>query len=209
MDKWSGNMFRSLVILFCIAFIALASCNRPGNRKAKNEAKEGISAAAEEVKVLAIAGSNDLIMWDTLSGGIYIARNELDFIPLPGNMAILEAPDLKTGRLRTYLPVMILSKPLEVNEKVNVKIIGCFVVERNRKLEQTLIAVPEDERLRSIHVEHFVDFITDYEPVRNILQHWLLYYRPSQNVRMVGWKDEQYAGYLISSLRYGNQQRDQ
>lgn len=209
MDKWSENMFRSLAMLFCISFILWASCDRQGQRKTAEQAKAGISPAAEEVKVLATAGSNDLIMWDTLAGGIYIARNELDFLPLPGNMAILEAPDLKTGRLQTYLPVMILSKPLEVNEKINVKIIGCFVVERNRKIEQTLIAIPVDERQQSIRVEHFVDFITDYEPVRNILQHWLLYYRPSQNVRMVGWKDEQYAGYLISSLRYGNQQHDQ
>lgn len=190
-------------------FIFLTICTCGCEKKVVTEQKEGpegLSAGSELVEILATAGSTDLVYWDSLGGPILIERGGMDFLPLPGNFGSLTF--IQESGSNLYLPVLLLAKPIAKGKEIPSNIIAVCVYHRNNIQEQVIIAVPADPALRSVNCKDFVEFITQYDNVRNILQQWLLYYRPSQSIRFTGWRDQAYAGYLIAKMKNGESENN-
>jgi len=115
-----------------------------------------------------------------------------DFLPYPGNWAQLVIP------VKTSLHVMILTDALAKGSTLRIKLIAVLQLDSANIQRDIIIAVPTDSLLRSMQIDGFVDLITDYEPVRYILQTWFVNHRGFGAFDVVGWRDEAYAYMLLS-----------
>lgn len=200
-QNMSFSAFPSAALpLLILVFLGTDSC-RPAMEKDSGDSSESFASGSEEVKILAVVGSSDLVVWDSIQGEIFIERSGLDFLPLPGNFAVLQAPMLEKNAQQKYLPVLVLGKPLEVDARVQVEIFAVFLYVLEGTRQEVLLAMPADPSLRTFDPGSFNNFITKYDPVRNILQQWLLYYKPARDVRTIGWRDKSYAGQIIANLK--------
>ena len=115
-----------------------------------------------------------------------------DFLPYPGNWAELIQP------ANNSLRMMILTDALAKGSVLGVKPIAVLQLDSAGVSRDVIIAVPVDSLLMSVQIDEFADLITDYEPVRYIIQTWFVNYRGFGAFEVIGWRDETYANKLLS-----------
>ncbi len=115
-----------------------------------------------------------------------------NFLPYPGNWAELIQPE------HTTLRVMILTDALAKGSTLEIKPIAVLQLDSAGLSRDIMIVVPVDSLLKSLQIDEFADLITDYEPVRYIIQTWFVNHRGFGAFEVVGWRDETYANKLLS-----------
>lgn len=119
-------------------------------------------------------------------------QQPFDFLPYPGNWAELIQPELKS------LHVLILTDALAKGSTLSIEPIAVLQLDSAGVAKNILVAVPSDTLLMSVRLDGFADLITEYEPIRYILQTWFVNYRGFGAFEVVGWRDESYAQRLLS-----------
>jgi len=115
-----------------------------------------------------------------------------DFLPYPGNWGELIQPENKS------LHVMILNDALAKGSTLRINPIAVLQLDSAGTQQDILIAVPTDSLLMSVRLNGFTDLITEYEPVRYILQTWFVNHKGFDAFEVIGWRDESYARKLIT-----------
>jgi hypothetical protein len=92
---------------------------------------------------------------------------------------------------------MVLMHSLEVQSIVKVNPVATLMLKKNALSFPVVIAVPADSTLQSIRARDFADLITEYDPVRLILQQWFLNYQGREMFGIIGWRDEHFTRQLI------------
>lgn len=146
------------------------------------------------------AGTTTLQQLDTVSGEIVpLANGDIDFLPAPGNVGFISST-LHTENARP-IGAIVLMHALAEGSVVAVLPVGVIQLNEDGRLREIVVAVPSDPDLQSIKVTRFVDFITEYESARYILQEWFVNHKGFGALTLVGWQDERYAVKLINAHR--------
>ncbi len=119
-------------------------------------------------------------------------QQPIDFLPYPGNWGEVIHPAGNT------LHVMILTDALAKGSILEIKPIAVLQLDSSGVARDVIVAVPTDSLLMSVRIGGFTDLITDYEPVRYILQTWFVNHRGFGAFQVLGWRDESYALKLLS-----------
>lgn len=130
-------------------------------------------------------------------------ETNIDFLPFPGNYGFIAGcakSDSITGS-SLPLPVLVMMPALQAESVIEIRPVATVLLMHRNHPFPVVVAVPVDVALQSIHVNTFVDLITDKDGVRGILQAWFLNYLGPGMFDLVGWKDEQYTRHLITEWR--------
>jgi inorganic pyrophosphatase len=149
------------------------------------------------------AGTTHLQAIDTIGQVVPIAESPVDFLPFPGNYGFVAGcgkTDSVSGVL-SPLPVLVMMHALETQSIVEVKPVAVLVLSKSGKPYPIVMAVPADSTLQSIKAKGFVDFLTEYDATRHILQQWFLNYQGHEMFGFTGWRDEHYAQQLIADWK--------
>jgi inorganic pyrophosphatase len=184
-----SNLFLLACVVAIYVFCA-GACVHDGGSYTPKLPKHKVATSGEGIfaRVLVPAGSS---VNQHIRGG----PNEpkpFDFLPYPGNWAEVIRPDQKT------LHVMILTDALAKGSTLGIKPIAVIQLDSSGVPRDIIIAVPTDSLLMSVQLDGFSDLITDYEPVRYVLQTWFVNHRGFGAFEVVGWRDENYAHKLLS-----------
>jgi inorganic pyrophosphatase len=145
------------------------------------------------------AGATQSLWIDTSGESHVMDTRPYDFLPYPGNYGFIAGcgrRDSITDELEP-LPVLVMMHALATESMIEVKPIAALVLNEGKKSWPVVVAVPADTSLQSIRIGSFVDFITEYDAARHILQQWFLNYRGRDVFGLTGWRDEHYARRLI------------
>ncbi len=149
------------------------------------------------------AGTTHLQAIDTAGHISSLSEQPVDFLPFPGNYGFIAGCgkiDTVSGGL-VPLPVLVMMHALEAQSIVEVTPIATLILNREGHPHSIVIAVPADSTLQSIHIHNFVDFITEYDATRHILQQWFLNYQGREMFGFTGWRHEHYARQLIADWK--------
>ena len=151
------------------------------------------------------AGTSELFRFNFSEDRLEASGDTVPFLPFPGNYGfILRSNAFEQQLARTdHLSCLVLSSALNAQEILPVHPVGVLIMEDAGKRENLIICIPESEVLQTLKIRDFVDFMTDYDPVRFQIQHWFANFQGPNAVHIVGWEDEEYASRLIEQK--GNQ----
>ena len=138
------------------------------------------------------------------SGLLHTATDHpFDFLPYPGNYGFIAGCGKRDSitRLLKPLPVLVMMHALATESMIQVNPVAVLVLTDEAGNQPIVIAVPSDTTLQSIRVGSFVDFITEYDGARHILQLWFLNHRGREMFGFTGWRDEHYARKLIQDWK--------
>jgi inorganic pyrophosphatase len=166
-----------------------------------------VSEVQDTSKVFAVievpAGTSTLQAIDS-TGEIGIQEGKpVDFLPFPGNFGFIAGcvkRDTISGRL-IPLAVMVLMDALKEESMIEVIPVGTLRLRKGSEPYPVVISIPVDSALQTITAHNFVDFITEYDAAKSILQQWFLNYRGREMFSLIGWQDEHYARKLIADWR--------
>ena len=194
----------ALCLTVSIAVVAvLTSCaddRHPYSRFEPALVKDSISGQGLYAVIEIPAGTTQLLELDTTSGHVAPAsRQPINFLPFPGNFGFVSGT-LSPGTGRP-VEVLVLTYALAPESVVHIIPIAVLQLDQAGSGHEIVVAVPSDQELQSIKVDKFVDFITEYDAARNIIQQWFLNYQGFDAFDLVGWQDEVYAKSLVTRLR--------
>lgn len=149
------------------------------------------------------AGTTHLQAIDTAGRVLPVSDRPVDFLPFPGNYGFIAgcAKEDSVSGMIVPLPVLVMMHALETQSIVEVKPVAVLVLRKSGKPHPIVIAVPADRTMQSIKARGFVDFLTEYDATRHILQQWFLNYQGHEMFGFTGWRDEHYAQQLISDWK--------
>jgi len=143
------------------------------------------------------AGTNSKIEYDKVSKVFKPAlrdgkERKINFLAYPANYGFIPSTfsDLDKGGDGDALDVMILSSMIPSGEVVEIIPIGMIKFLDNGEQDFKVIAIPAEEKLRTISATTFKDFVENYEPAKNIIESWFLNYDPNDETEIQGWADE-------------------
>lgn len=114
----------------------------------------------------------------------------IGFLPYPGNWAEVVQPEVDVSTI-------ILTDALKEGSILEIEPVATLQLDSAGVAINVVVSVPADSVLQSIELHSFVDLITDYEPVRHILQTWFVNYRGFGTFEVIGWRDESHARQLL------------
>ena len=114
----------------------------------------------------------------------------IGFLPYPGNWAEIIQPE-------TTIKTIILTDALREGSVLSIEPIATLQLDSAGVAIDIVVSVPSEAALKSIELDEFVDLLTEYEPVRHILQTWFVNYRGFGTFELVGWRDESHARELL------------
>ena len=119
----------------------------------------------------------------------------IDFLPYLGNYGFITGTkmDESVGGDGDALDVLVLSASVTKGSVMRVLPISVILLEDGGEKDHKIIAVPFEESERTINVEKFSTFITRYNAAQFIIQEWFLNYKGLGKIKLLGWKDEQFA----------------
>lgn len=190
----------SILILWLILVAGCKDDRHPYARFQPEHVEESVDSASVYAVVEIPAGTTMLRKLDTISGEIRpVEKGNIDFLPAPGNVGFIAST--LDPRYREPLQTVLLMEALSPGSVVEVAPIGVLQLTGDDRLHEIIVAVPVNPALQSIQVDNFVDFITDYEPARYILQEWFVNYMGFGAFQLVGWQDERHADHRILKYR--------
>ena len=143
------------------------------------------------------AGKTVFNQYDPESKRFEESRKELDFLGSPGNWCLLPGTTKDAARQEAFAPLsmLVLGDALAPGTQLRVKPLATLLVERNGRSTYFLVGVPIDGR--GIQARSFRELSIEYDPVRRMLENWLLNYRGLAKDRLIGWKEEGFSKDLI------------
>jgi len=119
----------------------------------------------------------------------------IDFLPYPGNYGFIANTlmDQDRGGDGDALDVLVLCDARKSGAALRVKPIGVLLLEDGGEQDHKIIAVPFEDSERTINVDKFSSFITKYNAAQFIVQEWFLNYKGLGQMKLKGWKDEEFA----------------
>ena len=120
-----------------------------------------------------------------------------DFLPYPGNWSRLYALAGEEVSGDSQTDVIILGKPLGKGSVIAIEPIAVVNLQNDNGPWPVVVAVPRSDALRTLRAENFADLLTDYEPVRTIIQMWLLNSKGPGSFQLLGWQDEMHAARFL------------
>lgn len=119
-----------------------------------------------------------------------------DYLPCPANLGILQPGTRQTQNLRS----LILATRVPAGTQVQMQILGLCVLSLESEEKTYLIGTPVDPKLRVIQAENYQDLSTRYDPVRTLLQSYLVQKEGLGKVDRVVWQSEQFAKKYLSDM---------
>lgn len=181
------------------ALLLVFSCNETSQKKAlptNTFNEDGSINAYIEIP----AGGNVKYEYDGDRGTLEPDRVDnkdrvIDFLPYLGNYGFITGTKMKKseGGDGDALDVLVLSQSVEKGTNMEILPIAVILLEDGGEKDHKIIAVPFDASKRTINVEKFSAFITRYNAAQYIVQEWFLNYKGLGKMKLLGWKDEQYA----------------
>ncbi|GMN07846.1 inorganic diphosphatase [Croceitalea sp. MTPC5] len=116
----------------------------------------------------------------------------INFLPYPGNYGFIPSTysDPKKRGDGDALDVIVLSESLNTGTILEIELIGMIELLDNREYDYKIIAVPREEKLRTIKATSFLELKEDYPGIIDILQIWFLNYDHHDELQIQGWVDE-------------------
>lgn len=149
------------------------------------------------------AGTTSLQRIDTSGQMLALGRDPIDFLSFPGNYGFIAGcgkMDSVSGQL-SPLPVLVMMQALTPESIIQVRPVATLTLKTGSKAFPIVMAIPSDTTLQSIRIGGFVDFITEYDAARHILQQWFLNYQGRGVFDFSGWQDEYYTRQLIADWK--------
>lgn len=142
------------------------------------------------------AGTNQPLKYDPKT---HEFRNDggqpIRFLPYPGNFGFI--PSTRMGGERRGdeqpLDILVLAESQPSGTVLEVIPLGILLLERDNLLDPKVIAVPAKPTLQLITATDFVSFTKEYPVIKEIITQWFAHANPSQKVRILGWRNEQFA----------------
>jgi inorganic pyrophosphatase len=185
-------------VILILGVIGLANCqpdyaNLPTFSKERN-----LLQAVVEVP----AGTNHERLYDPTSKQIRNRQRAgtdyvVEFLPYPGNFGFIPGTFTKPSRefpAGRPLPILILAESEPSGTLVEVLPMGMVVLEAAGVLEKIVIAVPARPSQQILpEATTWATLVQHYPAVQESLRLWFLHRSQSDDVHVVGWKDEQVA----------------
>ena len=172
---------RNLAILLVAAAI-IPGCGSENDDRSLPIANEQISEGGIYAEVVVPAGQSD----NSGSKG--------EFLPYPGNWAVIRTSPVMDDSLNT----LILSDALSKGSVLQITPVALLQLGNSGSSVDVIISVPVDTALQTVVIGGLVDLLTEHEPVRHILQTWFVNHHGFGSFELRGWRDEQAAVRLIS-----------
>ena len=190
-------MHRQIIFPILLLILILSACKNQSkdvnNLVAKTE--EGINVVIEIP-----AGSNHKIAYNSKTKKFEIDQKDgkdrmINFLPYPANYGFIPATkmDKKRGGDGGALDVLVLAESIATGTIIQVKPIATLLLEDEGEIDTKIIAIPIDSTLSIIKAKDFQTFMIDYFAAKQIIQDWFLNYKGLGKVKMLGWRDENYA----------------
>lgn len=177
----------TLCLMVCAAFTACSDTGSKGLYIPFYQS-EAFSSDAYYARVVVPAGFTPV---DENTG------RELNFVPYPGNYA-LQVVNVNGDSQVTDEQCLVLGKPLATGSTLEVHPVGFLEMMSDQGNSRVFIATPVDTSLQTIPLTRFSQLLTDYEPVRNLLQIWILNHKGAGSFQLVRWGDEVEARKLLT-----------
>ena len=116
------------------------------------------------------------------------------FLPFPANAGFI--PSTQNSD-KQPLHILLLSDRLETGDITETIPIGVLLLEEAGELEYQIIAVPAKPSERLLEATSSEEFTRKYPAVKKIIELWFLHAEPAKTVRIMGWKDENFADQII------------
>ena len=115
-----------------------------------------------------------------------------DFLPSPVNICRLSG-------VENDVTVALLAGAMAQGSVLGIVPVAALQLDSNGIARHIVIAIPQDTALRSVNIVSLEDLLTEYEPVRNILQSWFVNHRGFGAFKLTRWHDERYAANLLGT----------
>lgn len=211
----SLTMYRQVTIIALIFLvICVVGCRdrgtQPGAPRYERYTPQFVSSTVDSNKIFAVveipAGTCELQAMDTTGTLHQMSDRPIDFLPIPGNYGFIAGCGRRDSLSNNLapLPVLVMMAALAPESILEVLPIATLVLNLSENASNergqsfpVVIAIPVDTSLQTIHVDDFVDLITEYDAARSILKQWFLNYRGREMFGFSGWQDEHYTRQLI------------
>lgn len=120
------------------------------------------------------------------------AERVIEFLAYPGNYGFIPSTmmDSARGGDGDALDILLISEYLETRTLIEVLPIGILVLEDSGKKDSKIIAVPVDERLRTINITSYEQLDSEFSAAKRIIQLWFLGYKGESIMEFKSWEDE-------------------
>lgn len=155
-----------------------------------------------QMVVVTPAGSNLIQEYDEQKKEFILARQiglvqKINFLPLPGNLGFIPSTQLGSGETANPLDILVITESQPAGTVQEVIPIATILLDIAGELKYMIIAVPARPSARFIEATDLASLTQNYPAARQILHQWFLNLLPKQQVRIAGWKDEQFTETLI------------
>ena len=205
MRRLNKNILIVSLFVICVSIITACGPSETAEQGEVEEKEVYVStpkkhrnlAAKTDTSVFAIieipSGSNKMLNFSTKSGKIEEPAAEddklLNFLPFPGNFGFVP----KTKRMDNPIDIIVLSRRFDSGELVNTFPIGAIKLKAGPEEKFVIVAVPVNEKDRTIKALNFQDFFTTYDSAKFILEQWFANYQGYGNYKIESWVDERTA----------------
>ena len=190
-------MKKQITFLLLIFVFLLFACENQSKdvNTLLSKTDEGINAVIEIP-----AGTNHKIEYNPKSKNFEMNQENgqermIDFLPYPANYGFVPSTkmDKKRGGDGKALDVLVIAESIKTGTILKVKPIATLLLEDDGLLDAKIVAVPIDSTLSIIKANDFQTFMIDYFAVKQIIQDWFLNYKGLGKMKMLGWRDENFA----------------
>ncbi|QNF31540.1 inorganic diphosphatase [Adhaeribacter swui] len=142
------------------------------------------------------AGTNQIVKYNAKEKEFKNASDQtVRYLPFPGNYGFI--PSTKTAGEKAgdeqAIDILVLSESQPSGTVLEVLPLGVILLERDGLPDPTVIAIPAKPTQQIITADDYASFNQAYPEIKDILTKWFRHANPSQKVRILGWKNEQYA----------------
>ena len=199
-------MIRFRLLLFSLFALGLLACEPDRNARFEQpstlyQSPTYSPSGAVRMVVEIPAGTNHKIEYfpttqrfqtDTVDGG---RDRIINFLPYPGNYGYIPSTlmDESRGGDGDALDILCISESVPTGTVLEVLPIATLLLRDRGEIDTKIIAVPANEADRVLKTDRFVDFLTQYDGAKRIIQDWFLNYKGIGVVQLDGWRDDAYA----------------
>lgn len=194
-------MVRLFLLLSVALSLALFSCSEVQVGKKNYKKLPAITENGAINMVVEIpAGTNHKYEYDPEDKAFEVEevngqKRVVDFLPYPGNYGFIPSTLMQEdqGGDGDALDILLIAESMERGAVVEVLPIGALLLEDNGELDTKIIAVPVDTLQNVIDARSYQVFMIDYDAAKRIIEEWFTHYKGHSQVKLIGWKDENYA----------------
>lgn len=146
------------------------------------------------------AGTNHKIEFNTVNKKFEVDQIEgkdriIDFLPYPGNYGFIPSTlmDEERGGDGDALDVLLISESLPMGTVVEMKPIATLMLKDGGEIDTKIIAVPVSPEQQIMKIDHFQEFLIQYDVAKRMIENWFLNYKGFGEMELLGWEDETYA----------------